>query len=120
MVYDIAKDLDNMKSKPDFIKVVSQGNENRSMGNVKVYVGDDSDYSYQGEGMKITGAKEGSPADKGGMISEDIIIKFGNKDVKNIYDYMYAMGEFKPGEEAEVVVLRKNEKVTLKIVLGSR
>ena len=54
------------------------------------------------------------------MISEDIIIKFGNKDVKNIYDYMYAMGEFKPGEEAEVVVLRKNEKVTLKIVLGSR
>lgn len=120
MVYDIAKDLDNMKSKPDFIKVVSQGNENRSMGNVKVYVGTIPDYSYQGEGMKITGAKEGSPADKGGMISEDIIIKFGNKDVKNIYDYMYAMGEFKPGEEAEVVVLRKNEKVTLKIVLGSR
>ncbi|MBS1551731.1 MAG: M20/M25/M40 family metallo-hydrolase [Bacteroidetes bacterium] len=120
MVYDIAMDLNNMKGKPDFIKVVSASNENRSMGNVKVYVGTIPDYSYSGEGMKITGAKEGSPADKGGLMSEDIIIKFGNKDVKNIYDYMYAMGEFKPGEEAEIIVLRKNEKVTLKIVLGSR
>ena len=33
---------------------------------------------------------------------------------------MYAMGEFKPGEEAEIIVMRKNEKVVLKIVLGSR
>jgi len=40
--------------------------------------------------------------------------------VKNIYDYMYAMGEYKPGEEADVIVLRNNEKVNLKIVLGSR
>ena len=120
MVYDVAMDLNNMKSKPDFIKVVVASNENRTMGNVKVYVGTIPDYSYSGEGMKITGAKEGSPAEKGGLMSEDIIIKFGNKDVKNIYDYMYAMGEFKPGEEAEITVLRKNEKVTLKVILGSR
>ncbi|HMQ67571.1 MAG TPA: M20/M25/M40 family metallo-hydrolase [Ignavibacteria bacterium] len=120
MVYDIAMTLDEMENKPDFIKVVSTDNEKRSMGNVKVYVGTIPDYSSTEEGMKLAGVKEGSPADKGGLQAEDLIIKFGSKDVKNIYDYMYAMGEFKPGEEAEVTVIRKNEKVVLMIKLGSR
>lgn len=119
-VYETALTLDKMESKPDFVKVVSSDNEKRSMGSVKVYVGTIPDYSSTEEGMKLAGVKEGSPAEKGGLMAEDIIIKFGGKDVKNIYDYMYAMGEFKPGEEAEVVVLRKNEMVTLKIKLGSR
>ncbi|MFZ1415870.1 MAG: PDZ domain-containing protein, partial [Defluviicoccus sp.] len=60
------------------------------------------------------------PADAGGMQADDIIIKFGITDVKNIYDYMFAMGEFKPGDEAEITVLRNNEKVNLIIKLGSR
>ncbi|MCY7361816.1 MAG: M28 family peptidase, partial [Ignavibacteria bacterium] len=120
MVYDITMALDEMQSKPDFIKVVSANTENKTMGNVKVYVGTIPDYSATVEGMKLAGVKEGSPAEKGGLKAEDIIIKFGAKDVKNIYDYMYAMGEYKPGEEADVIVLRNNEKVNLKIVLGSR
>ena len=120
MVYDIAMTLDEMISKPDFIKIVSSNNETKSMGSVKVYVGTIPDYSSTAEGMKLAGVKEGSPAEKGGLKAEDIIIKFGSKEVKNIYDYMYAMGEYKPGEEAEIVVLRNNEKVTLKVVLGSR
>lgn len=119
-VYDVVMELDRMNNKPDFIKVVSASNENRSMDSVKVYVGTIPDYSSTVEGMKISGVKEGSPADKGGLKAEDVIIKFGSKDVKNIYDYMYAMGEFKPGEEAEVTVLRGKEEVTLKVVLGSR
>lgn len=120
LVYDVAMDLDRMNTKPDFIKVVSNNNENMSMGSVKVYVGTIPDYSATVEGMKLAGVKEGSPAEKGGLKAEDIIIKFGSKDVKNIYDYMYAMGEFKPGEEAEIIVLRGTEKVALKITLGSR
>ena len=120
MIYDVAMAIDEMKIKPDFLKVTSTGNENKSMGSVKVYVGTIPDYSATVEGMKLAGVKEGSPAEKGGMLAEDIIIKFGNKDVKNIYDYMYAMGEYKPGDEAEIIVLRNNQEVILKVVMGSR
>jgi len=120
MVYDVTMDLSEQQSKPDFIKVTAASNENKTMGNIKVYVGTIPDYSSTVEGMKLAGVKEGSPAEKGGLKAEDVIIKFGSKDVKNIYDYMYAMEEFKAGEEAEVIVLRNNEKVILKIVLGSR
>lgn len=120
MVFEVASEIDGIPVKPEFTKVSSANNDNRSMGNVKVYVGTIPDYSATVEGMKLSGVKEGSPAEKGGLKAEDIIIKFGSKDVKNIYDYMYAMSEFKPGEEAEVIVLRNNEPVTLKITLGSR
>ena len=120
LIFQTAVVLDEMKSKPDFIKAVSENNDKRSMGSVKVYVGTIPDYSADVEGMKLSGVKEGSPADKGGLKGGDIIIKFGNTDVKNIYDYMYAMQEFKPGDEAEIVVLRNNEKMTLNIMLGTR
>ena len=120
-IYDIVNDLDDANVKPEFTKVeISENNEKRSMGSVKIYVGTIPDYSYSGDGMKIAGVKEGGPADKGGMIAEDIIVKFGNVDVKNIYDYMFAMGEFKPGDEAEITVLRNNEPVVLKVTMGSR
>lgn len=119
-IYDISMNLNNLKEKPEYQKVTVASNENRSMGSVKVYVGTIPDYSSTAEGFKISGVKEGSPAEKAGLQAEDIIIKFGAVDVKNIYDYMYAMGEFKPGDEAEVVVLRNKEQVTLKVVLGRR
>lgn len=120
MVYDMAVTLDDLKSPPAFTKIVVQSNEGRSMGSVKVYVGTIPDYSHTGEGMKISGVKEGSPAEKGGMKAEDIIMKFGETEVKDIYGYMFAMSGYKPGDEVVVVVKRNNEDVALNIVLGSR
>jgi S1-C subfamily serine protease len=38
-------------------------------------------------------------------------------DVKNIYDYTYALGEFAPNQEIDVVVLRNGEKKTLRVKL---
>ncbi len=120
MVYDVAVALDGLSTKPEFTKIVAQSNEGKSMGSVKVYVGTIPDYSYSGTGMKISGVKEGGPADKGGLKAEDIIIKFGENEVKDIYGYMYAMGGYKPGDEVVIIVKRNNEEVALNITLGSR
>ncbi len=120
MVYDVALALDGLSAKPDFTKIVAQSNEGKSMGSVKVYVGTIPDYSYTGSGMKISGVKEGGPAEKGGLKAEDIIIKFGENEVKDIYGYMYAMGGYKPGDEVVIIVKRNNEEVALNVTLGSR
>ena len=120
MVYDVAVALDGLSTKPEFTKIVVQSNEGKSMGSVKVYVGTIPDYSYSGSGMKISGVKEGGPADKGGLKAEDIIIKFGENEVKDIYGYMYAMGGYKPGDEVVVIVKRNNEEIALNVTLGSR
>jgi len=119
MAYQIAVTMANYPSKIDFIKVVNS-NENKTMGNIRVYIGTIPDYSSQAEGMEITGVKAGSPAETGGLQGKDIIIKFGKHEIKNVYDYTYALAEYKPNEEVEVVVKRNGETVTLKVVCGSR
>ncbi|MBS1492451.1 MAG: M20/M25/M40 family metallo-hydrolase [Bacteroidetes bacterium] len=119
MTYTIALTMANYPSKIDFIKVVNS-NEGKTMGGIKVYIGTIPDYSSQAEGMEITGVKAGSPAEKGGLQAKDVIIKFGKHDIKNVYDYTYALAEYKPNEEVEIVVKRNGETVTLKVVCGSR
>jgi aminopeptidase YwaD len=122
LVYDLALKLDKTIARPQFTKVETPTttNQNQSMSNVSVYVGTIPDYSYQGDGLKISGVKEDSPADKGGLIGDDIIIKFGETDVKTIYDYMFAMGKYKVGDEVDIVVLRNGAEEKLKVKMGSR
>ena len=120
MVYALAKELDNESVKPEFTKAPTEDNQTTSMGDTKVYVGTIPDYAYSGEGMKISGVKEGGPADKGGLQGGDIIIKFGDVEVGNIYDFMYAMKNFKPDDEVDFVVIRDGAEKTLKVKLGKR
>jgi S1-C subfamily serine protease len=78
------------------------------------------DYSETTAGMKITAVRDNSPAAKGGLLGGDIIIKFGKFDIKNVYDYTYALQEYKPGDEVEVIVQRGSEKVVKKVKLERR
>jgi|WetSurMetagenome_2_1015567.scaffolds.fasta_scaffold07148_5 aminopeptidase YwaD len=119
-VYDLTFDLNTANRLIDFTRVVENTEKKQETGPVKVYVGTIPDFSSNEEGYKISGVKEGSPADKAGMIAGDLMIKFGNKEIKNIYDYTAALGEHKPGDEVEVVVKRNNETLTVKVILGKK
>jgi S1-C subfamily serine protease len=50
----------------------------------------------------------------------DIIIKLGGKDIANIYDYTYVMGDLKIGTQTTITVQREGKEVELKITPGSR
>lgn len=82
----------------------------------KVYLGTVPDYSSQMEGVKLMGVKEGSPADRAGLRREDTIIQFGGVEIKNIYDYVYALSDSKPGVPTSLVVLRDYRPISLIIV----
>jgi len=43
-------------------------------------------------GVKISGVRGGSPAEKGGLQDGDIIVEFGGQKVANIYDYYLRPG----------------------------
>jgi aminopeptidase YwaD len=120
LVYDLAVDISSSEKKPDFTKVAENTDKKQETGPVKVYVGTIPDFSSNEEGYKISGVKEGSPAEKGGIIAGDLMIKFGTKDIKNIYDYTAALGEYKPGDEVDIVVKRNTEVVTVKVILGKK
>ena len=62
----------------------------------------------------------GSPAEKAGLRGGDVLVKFGAKEIRNIYDYTYALGERKPGDVVTLVVKRGGQDVPVEITLGSR
>ncbi len=118
-VYDMAMTINQKDDRIAFTKTKEEPRERRRGANTRVYIGTIPDFSST-EGFKISGVTDGSPAEKAGLKAGDIIIKFGGKDVKNIYDYMYAMQYYKPGEEVELIVKRGEEELKLMVTLGMR
>jgi len=86
----------------------------------RVYLGTVPNYSDQVDGLKLDGVRPASPAEKGGLRAGDVIIKLGNMAIKNVYDYTYALGELRPGQEVEVVIRRDGKEATLKITPDKR
>ena len=85
-----------------------------------VYLGSIPDMGSDVKGMRLTGVRAGSPADLGGIRAGDVIVKFGGRDVTDIYTYTDAMNAFKPGDVVEVVVEREGRPVVLRVTLGKR
>ena len=48
--------------------------------------------------FKISGVAGASPAEKAGLAGGDVVVRFGEREIRNIYDYMYALGDHQPGE----------------------
>lgn len=117
-VYEIAYAIQSMDNKPDYVNVPRKSSENR--GGWKVYVGTIPDYAYSGKGLKITGVNEGSPAKKAGLQGGDIILKFGSKNIENIYDYVYALQDHVPGDLVDLIVKRNNQELKLTLELGAK
>ncbi len=67
------------------------------------------DYMFDGEGMLISGVREGRPAAKAGLQNGDIVIQMGEYPVKNMMGYMEALGKFKKGQTTTVKVKRGEE-----------
>ncbi|HEV8483099.1 MAG TPA: M28 family peptidase [Blastocatellia bacterium] len=85
-----------------------------------VYLGTVPNYSDQSDGLKLDGIRAGSPAERAGLQAGDVVTKLGSVPVKNVYDYTYALGELKAGEEIEVVLRRDGREVRLKITPEKR
>ncbi|MCM3877009.1 MAG: M20/M25/M40 family metallo-hydrolase, partial [Thermoanaerobaculia bacterium] len=90
----------------------------------RVWVGGIPDFSEEGQGIKLSGVTGGSPAEKAGLMAGDTIVRFGDKELKNLYDYTYALQGKKPGQKVNIVVKRiedgKTVEKTFEVTLGSR
>lgn len=74
-------------------------------------------YGDDGEGLLVDDVREGQPAADGGILAGDRIIEMAGKPVRNIQNYMTIMRTKKKGDDLAVTVLRKKEKVKLKLKL---
>jgi S1-C subfamily serine protease len=70
--------------------------------------------------VKLSGVTAGSPADKGGLKTGDVIVAIGPHEVADLQGMTDALNKFKPGDSTTVVVLRGTERLTLPVTLGTR
>lgn len=81
----------------------------------KVTLGIMPNYAFDGEGVQVNGATDGKPAQKAGIIPNDIIIQIGNIPTPSMQEYMGALSKFEKNQQTTVTIIRNNQKQTLNI-----
>jgi hypothetical protein len=103
----------NGKAKISFSK--TKDKQAKNTPKFSVTLGVMPDYSFNGKGLKITGVTEDKPAQKAGLIANDIILKIGEYEIADIYSYMETLGKFKKDEKTTIVISRNQESIEFKL-----
>ncbi len=89
-------------------------------GPMRIAFGTLPDYADNPKGFRINGVSKGSTAETIGLQAGDILIQFGDKSVKSIYDFMGALGAYKPGDKAVIQWLRGDQVMQAEATLRGR
>ena len=112
----LAADLARTAKAPSYAEVKRAKPRSGGGGRRRVYTGTIPDFTASDvPGMKISGVGGGSPAEKAGLKTGDLIVKFAGQEIRSLEDYAVVLGAVKPDEPVEIVVIRDKQKVTLQI-----
>jgi aminopeptidase YwaD len=114
----IVADLDASNTRPTYALAKSDST-GRSSG-FRVYLGTIPNYSDSTDGLLLDGVREESPAATAGIKAGDKIVKLAGREIRNVYDYTYALGEMKAGQEYEVELMRAGQRIKLVITPAAR
>jgi S1-C subfamily serine protease len=69
-------------------------------------------------GAQVANVKAGSPAQKGGILENDVVVKVGNRRVADADEFVVAVRELTIGKPVPVEVVRDGRHVTLTVTPG--
>ena len=101
-IFEIIKDLDDDQK----LAFRNTKNESEETPRFKVGLGVVPDYLYDGEGMRIDGTREDTPAFAAGLQKGDVVTKLGDSAVTDMMSYMRALSVFDKGDETTITVTR--------------
>lgn len=81
--------------------------------NLRAYLGSIPDYAQEVKGVKLSGVRPGSPAEKAGVLGGDVVVEFAGQKILNIYDYTAALDSVKIGQAVKIVVERGGKRVEI-------
>ncbi len=84
------------------------------------YLGTIPDMSGSPGGVRLTGVRRDSPAERAGLRAGDVITAIGDKRVANLYDMTDALRSHRAGDTVRIVVRRDTAELRLTAVLGQR
>ena len=84
------------------------------------YFGSIPDFGQVETGVRFSDVKPNSPAAKAGLKGGDILVQFGDKPIKNLYDFTDALRRSKVGDVVQVTVMRDGKPLTVPVKLEQR
>jgi membrane-associated protease RseP (regulator of RpoE activity) len=120
MVESVAVQLANTDQPPAFQVVAEEKPLGGGGGGYGPYFGSVPDFGQVENGVKFSDVRPNSPAAKAGLKAGDILVQFGDKPIKNLYDFTDALRRSKVGDVVEVKVLRDGQPVTASVKLEQR
>jgi len=114
-------ELAEAPDRPTFVAVVEDKPlAGGSGGGYGPYFGSIPDFGQVENGVKFSDVKPASPAEKAGLKAGDILVQFGDKPIKNLYDFTDALRRSKVGDVVDVTVLRDGKPVKASVKLEQR
>jgi S1-C subfamily serine protease len=126
LIADVATRIDTDVARPQFVRLrevsgpVNSAGSGSAGGGYGPYFGSIPDFSEPPKGVRFADVRDGSPAALAGLKQGDIIVKFDDKEIANLYDFTYALRVHKAGDEVLVEVIRGNEMIKAKVRLAER
>jgi hypothetical protein len=120
----LARQIANRANRPEFVEAVQEPHTSGSAGapasGYGPYFGSVPDFADEGQGVKFSDVRAGSPAAKAGFKGGDVMISFGGAPIKTLYDFTFALRDKKPGDKVDVTVLRDGKRITATVELTNR
>ena len=121
LIADISLDLASARERPRFVAVVEDKPLTPSGGGgYGPYFGSIPDFGQTENGVRFSDIRPGSPAAKAGFKAGDVLIQFGDRPIKNLYDFTDALRRSKVGDVVDVTVLRDGKPVRAPVRLEQR
>ena len=122
VVARVTVELASETPKPTFVAVAENPHSGVSGGGggYGPYFGSIPDFGETENGVRFSDVKPGSPAAKAGLKAGDVLIQFGDKAIKNLYDFTDALRRSKVGDVVPVTVLRDGKEFKVDVKLEQR
>ena len=121
---DIALKIDSSDERMAFVTVKDDQPPGQAAngggGGYGPYFGSIPDFGQEENGVKFSDVRPGSPAAKAGFKAGDILVKFGDKPIHNLYDFTDALRRSKVGDVVDVEVMRDGKPVSAPVKLELR
>ncbi len=112
---DVIAHFDSIPEPLTFQKTKSD-TEGKRRAMYSVTLGIMPDYVYEEKGLRVDGVIAERPGEAAGLLEGDVILKMGDIEIGDIYDYMGALSKFRKGDTAQVVVSRQGETKALTVI----
>lgn len=116
----VGEELAEDEHTPQFQVVAEDKPTSGGGGGYGPYFGSIPDFGEVETGVRFSDVKPGSPAAKAGLQGGDILVQFGDKPIKNLYDFTDALRRSKVGDVVEVTVLRDGKPMKVPVKLEQR